>query len=315
MATMQARRGRRDAKSNLAGDVRAVDSAPNFPLLSPVTQGVDELSLQVMPVLQTTLDAHQLISLFHECARQVVLHDGVTYRYPGNEDGLSIGESGPHTCAYRLMVEGSVLGEIIFSRSLPFSGKETSLLESLICALVYPLRNCLRYKAAMEESRRDALTGIYNRSVLEVTLKREVSLAHRYHTPLSVIFMDIDYFKSVNDSCGHAVGDAVIREFARCVSEKIRATDILSRYGGDEFVAILPNTTLDGAELLATRIREGVEQSVCFANLNHDMKITTSIGIADLNGRQTAQSLLNRADRSLFLAKRAGRNCIRHAPD
>jgi diguanylate cyclase (GGDEF)-like protein len=314
MATTQIKQGRKGAGRDFVGDIRIMGSSlAAAASLSPIGRGIAEMSLQLLPVLQTTLDIHQLIGLFHGHAKQVIHHDSVLYRHPKDGAGVSIGEPGRHSCTYRLVVEGAALGEIAFSRSQSFSAPEISLLECLVCALVYPLRNGLSYKAAMEEARRDSLTGVYNRGVMEAALEREVGLAHRYHSPLSLIFMDIDYFKSINDTYGHTVGDEAIREFARCVNEKIRATDILSRYGGDEFVAILPNTTLEGADLLANRIREGMMQSRGFAEMARGMRITASIGIASLEGGETAQHLLDRADRLLNLAKQAGRDCVRRA--
>jgi diguanylate cyclase (GGDEF)-like protein len=209
------------------------------------------------------------------------------------------------------VIGGTVLGEIAFSRKQVFSPTEISALECLLCTLVYPLRNGLNYKTAMEEARRDPLTGVYNRGAMEVMIEREVGLARRYRSPLSLIFMDIDCFKSINDTYGHMIGDEVIREFVRCVNDKMRTTDILFRYGGDEFVAILPNTTLEGAEQLAGRIREAVANSIRLTRIGRGMKITTSIGISSLESRETAQRLLDRADRSLNLAKQDGRDCIR----
>jgi len=300
----------------MAGGIRTVDTplAVLFPALASEKAefNIAERTAQLLPTLQTTLDVPQLLGLFHNHIKQSIPHDGVLYRYPNGAGELSTGIPGKHSCVYRLVVEGTELGEITFSRGRPFSDAEIALLESQICALVYPLRNGLSYKAAMDQARRDPLTGVYNRGVIEVALEREVNLARRYGSPLSVIFMDIDHFKAVNDTFGHMAGDDVIREFARCVNDKIRTTDILSRYGGDEFVAILPNTTMEGAEQLAGRIRDAVVSSGCLAKIGQDLKVTTSIGIASLEGDESAQQLLDRADKSLSLAKHEGRNCIRY---
>ncbi len=299
----------------MAGGIRTVDTplAVLFPMLSSEKTefSLAERRAQLLPTLQTTLDIPQLIGLFHSHIKQISPHDAVLYRYPNGAGEVFTGNPGKHSCVYRLVVEGMELGEITFSRDRLFSGAEISALESLTSALVYPLRNGLSYKMAMDKARRDPLTGVYNRGVIEVALEREVSLARRYRSPLSVIFMDIDRFKVVNDTYGHIVGDEVIREFARCVNDKIRTTDILSRYGGDEFVAILPNTTMEGAEQLAGRIRDAVVNSDCLAKIGQGLKVTTSIGIASLEDDESAQQLLDRADRSLSLAKHEGRDCIR----
>lgn len=316
MATPQLEQRRKSAGRDIPGGVRIVDVPVTalFPLPAQrsTVRGLAEINAQLLPALQTTLDIPQLIGLFHSHAKQVAPHDGVLYRYPKGGGEISVGDLGRHSSSYRLVVEGSVLGEIAFSREQIFSATEVSMLDCLLCVLVYPLRNGLSYKAAMEEAQRDPLTGVYNRGVMQIALDREVGLARRYRAPLSLIFMDIDYFKTINDTYGHMVGDEVIREFVRCVNDKIRITDILSRYGGDEFVVILPNTTLEGAELLAGRIREAVAHSNCLSRIGQDKKITTSIGISSLEGEETAQQLLDRADKSLNVAKQDGRDCVRH---
>ena len=315
MAITQLKQGRKYAARNFAGNIRTVGSQAETTLpISWVRQDLAERSsLHLLPVLQTTLDILQLVRLFHGRAKQIVPHQAILYRYPTSGEAISIGELCKHTCTYRLVVEGVLLGEITFSRTQIFSDAEISLLESLVSSLIYPLRNGLIYKAAMEEARRDPLTGVHNRGAMEEALEREVGLARRCRSPLSLIFMDIDYFKAINDNSGHIVGDQVIREFARCADDKVRATDILSRYGGDEFVVILPNTAPKGAEQLASRIRAAVAQSPYLLRIGRDRKITASIGIANLKINEKAQDLLGRADKALASAKQDGRNCIRRA--
>ncbi len=131
--------------------------------------------------------------------------------------------------------------------------------EYLLGALVYPLRNALDFRRAREDASRDPLTGVYNRLGVDGLLRREIGLAHRHATPLSLAFLDIDHFKSINDSYGHASGDAALRVFAECIRSCIRDTDVVARYGGDEFMLILSNTPLAGARLVAERLRRAVE--------------------------------------------------------
>lgn len=315
MATPQLRQQGKNRGHAIAGDVRIVGAPVTamFPLPTKprAGRGLAEMTAGLIPALQTTLDISRMIGLFHSHARRIVHHDGVSYRYPESGGEFSVGNPGSHSCTYRLEVAGAVLGEVVFSRGQIFSDAEISTLECLLCALVYPLRNGLSYKMAMEEAQHDPLTGVYNRGAMEAALDREVSLARRYGSPLSLLFMDIDCFKAVNDTYGHMVGDEVIREFVRCVNSKMRTTDILSRYGGDEFVVILPNTDLDGAEQLAGRVREAVTHSKRLAKIGQDVKVTTSIGISTLGDGETARQVLDRADRSLNSAKQSGRDCIR----
>lgn len=269
------------------------------------------LAMQLAVALQTTLDVNNLVECFAREVLGVIPHDSI---YFVNEDhGVYFlhGETARHSCHYHLTVEGQSYGELSFSRGRKFTEEELSLMEHLLCALVYPLRNALTYKAAVEEARRDPLTGVYNRGVMETVLAREVGLAHRHRSPFSAVFLDIDRFKSINDCHGHAVGDEAIRAFVRCVEKSIRTTDILSRYGGDEFLVLLNNTPLDGAVLLAERIRKVVEEEGRLGHAAPDLRLSASIGVAALQPGESAESLVARADAALNLAKQRGRNCVR----
>ncbi|OGI48104.1 MAG: hypothetical protein A2151_02820 [Candidatus Muproteobacteria bacterium RBG_16_65_34] len=271
----------------------------------------ESLLLQLTVALQKTLDVNTLIECFAREVRGVIPHDSI---YFVNEDhGVYFlhGEAARHSCHYHLTVEGQSYGDLSFGRGRKFTEEELSLLEHLLCALVYPLRNALTYKAVVEEARRDPLTGVYNRGVMETVLAREVGLAHRHRSPFSAIFLDIDLFKSINDCHGHAVGDEAIRAFVRCVEKSIRTTDILSRYGGDEFLVLLNNTPLDGAVLLAERIRKVVEEEGRLGHTAPDLRLSASIGVATLQPGESAESLVARADAALNLAKQRGRNCVR----
>ena len=139
--------------------------------------------------LQTTLDVKQLITLFGRDVRSVVPQAGVTYRNEPHQLEVTLGDSAEHSCDYRLMVEGEALGEIAFSGDGAFTDEEIGVLEYLLCALVYPLCNALRYKTALDEARKDPLTGVYNRGVMETVLEREIGLARRYQLPFSLLFM------------------------------------------------------------------------------------------------------------------------------
>ncbi len=153
----------------------------------------------------------------------------------------------------------------------------------------------------------DKITGIYNRSKLEEILSYEIERAKRYNHPLSLIMLDIDHFKEVNDTYGHLVGDDVLRDIATFVSRIIRKTDIFARWGGDEFVILCPSTDLSGACTLGEKIRRETEDH----NFNIKKSITVSMGITQLRPEDDAVSFIQRADKLLYKAKNEGRNMIK----
>jgi diguanylate cyclase (GGDEF)-like protein len=271
---------------------------------------VQEKTLKITSVLQTTLEVSKLIELFAAEVQGAAAHHHVSYRNPAQGIDLSLGKPARHSCTYRLLLLGQSLGELTFTRKKRFSEAEIQLIEGLLTGLVYPLRNALLYHDALQAAFKDPLTGVNNRATMNVVLRREVEIARRYGTPLSFIIMDIDNFKTINDTYGHATGDVAIKSLAERVTECIRSTDILFRYGGEEFTVLLNNTTPDGALLLAERIRHTVELSECDYN-NKLINMTVSMGVSYLNGEDDEQRLFEKADSALYQAKSEGRNCVR----
>lgn len=162
----------------------------------------------------------------------------------------------------------------------------------------------------------DPLTQLYNRHFMQDALKREFARAKRYRSRLSCIMVDIDHFKNVNDQYGHTQGDAVLREFAALIGNTTREVDIPCRYGGEEFLVILPETDRRGAECLADRLRRATEAMPIFrvesSELLQDVSISISVGAASFPDPRirTEKDLVMLADEALYLAKNQGRNCV-----
>jgi diguanylate cyclase (GGDEF)-like protein len=157
----------------------------------------------------------------------------------------------------------------------------------------------------------DGLTGAYNKRYLAETLAREVARSRRYGRDLSLVMLDLDRFKEVNDAHGHLDGDAVLSAICHAIAAEIREEDVLARYGGEEFVVLLPETDLDHALLLAEKLRALVAALEPVVD-GEPLIVTISLGVAALApGVDTAEALLRRADERLYEAKRAGRNCVR----
>jgi diguanylate cyclase (GGDEF)-like protein len=168
---------------------------------------------------------------------------------------------------------------------------------------------------AERQSMTDALTRLYNRRSMDRLLEREVALAERHGHPLSVVMVDLDKFKEINDAHGHAAGDHLLRSFADCVRITLRKTDLAFRYGGDEFVIALPQTAVAQAQQVVGKLRQAfasVDFDSAIANL--DNQPTLSIGVAERNpitSALTLSGLLAAADAALYEAKNSTRNCVR----
>ena len=155
------------------------------------------------------------------------------------------------------------------------------------------------YLMTFSEARTDSLTGLGNRRTLDHVLSTQFSLLTRYGTPFSLAVVDIDNFKNLNDKHGHLHGDQMLRALTGLLTDALRTVDVLTRYGGDEFVVVMPQTDLAGARILGERLRAKVEQ---------DMPFTISAGVVLANEADTPESLFHRADAALYRAKTDGRN-------
>jgi len=159
----------------------------------------------------------------------------------------------------------------------------------------------------------DPLTRLLNRRALVERLSREVDRAKRYESQLSLLLLDVDHFKSINDSCGHLVGDGVLRQIGSLIEASVRTVDIAARYGGEEFVILLPETSQEGGVIFAERLRESVEHYPFDAAGDEPLHLTASIGVATFPSPRvdSTEDLFARADEALYRAKSSGRNQVR----
>ena len=153
----------------------------------------------------------------------------------------------------------------------------------------------------------DGLTQINNKRYLMETLEREIPRARRHQRPLSVVMFDIDHFKSINDNYGHLAGDYVLKELATLVKGRLRPDDVLGRYGGEEFLAALPETDLVGAASIADDLRRRIEERR-FVFEGETISVTVSLGCGELDGKMDVTKLIKAADEKLYEAKNSGRN-------
>ena len=263
------------------------------------------LRLRMANVLHGSLVVDEVLHLFVREAQTHIRRFSFRYRNAEEDVFYDEGRAYAHRANYHLDLHGSSLGTIIISRSQPFSPEDLRLFESMLCTLVFPLRNALLHERALRSATIDPLTGVQNRNGLRQHLDHQVLLAARHGTPTCVMMIDIDYFKSINDSHGHAAGDHVLIDTVRQITAATRTSDAVFRYGGEEFVVVLSNTSLDGARRLAERVRESVRKSRGSA-----LSVTVSIGVSAWQPDDSATTLLNRADARLYSAKHQGRNRV-----
>ncbi|WP_305763980.1 GGDEF domain-containing protein [Cellvibrio sp. PSBB023] len=290
-------------------NAQKANGAGNIPLGIPTQDQELAVRARLTQALQMSLDPSEIISLFFHQIQPLVQMSGVLFKSATTKDDARVGRESLHHCDYRLTTDEGYLGEVIFSRSKRFSEDELARIEQLLSLLVYPLRNAVRYQTAMRLALLDPLTLVGNRAALNNSLKRELQLANRQHQQLSLLMIDVDYFKKINDDYGHHRGDLILCDIAKNIQSVCRSTDSIFRYGGEEFVVILSNTNSLGAEIIAERIRQQIANTQIFHN-GTGINTTVSIGISTHNGEhnEEMESLFERADRALYRAKQSGRN-------
>lgn len=293
---------------NSLGNISAIANPQQIKEMGNFTKDFVELTT----LLQTSLSSDEILAQFSRETNAKVPHDGFSYVNEKHDIHFILGETARHACTYQLTINEESLGIISLTRATPFTEEEIEKLERYLCTLHYPLRNALLYSQAVSAAHKDALTGIGNRAALSRGLFREIEMAHRHHRNLGILMIDIDHFKRVNDSFGHLTGDKVIQSIVHCLSASIRVTDSLYRYGGEEFVILLPETDGNGVLRLAKRIRRRVEKLSQLHN-ETEFRVTVSIGVANFQANDDEKSLLKRADTALYRCKNEGRNCIRIA--
>jgi len=165
-------------------------------------------------------------------------------------------------------------------------------------------------EVAYEKSIHDGLTGLYTHNFFQNYLEQAISKAKRYGTPLSLLMLDIDYFKKFNDTYGHPAGDRVLVNIARLLKEALREADIAARYGGEEFILVLPETDDRRAYLLAERLRKNVQAFDFLRGKEKGVEITISIGVAGYGKGMHREVLISQADQALYRAKKEGRNKV-----
>jgi len=290
--------------------LESIESLTNVVDLSklPSNSRLRDLQFELTHKLQSSLEIQSTLQEFFNKIGSIIHLDGLAYQQPGKENVFILGEATVHKACYAIHVESENLGSVTFHRVKPFLEAELAILEMMIGTLCYPLRNAFLYQQAIQNSYSDALTGIGNRAAMVASLDRELKLFQRHQQCFSILIIDIDFFKKINDTYGHTTGDTVLRAVAKELQQELRETDLIFRFGGEEFVAILTNTPIANAQITAHRLRKRIASARLIDKA--DSKITISIGVSESHHEDSLESLFERADNALYKAKHNGRNCV-----
>jgi diguanylate cyclase (GGDEF)-like protein len=213
-----------------------------------------------------------------------------------------------------LISRGRVIGAIELRNRAggqTFGRQEQEMVMGFVEPVAIAIDNALLFQRSQELSVTDDLTKLYNSRFLNDTLAREVKRARRYGSQVSLIFLDLDGFKTVNDRHGHLVGSRTLIEIGQVVRDAVREIDVVSRYGGDEFTVVLPQTGPDGAKVIAERIRQAIAERVFMEKEGLAVRLTASIGVASFpRPCDSPEELIQAADRAMYKVKGSTKNCV-----
>lgn len=265
--------------------------------------------LQLSDLLSRSLSITDVIDIFSNEIQSYIPHKAYRFISERFDSPISKGKVDRFSLNYRLTLHDQLLGELTIYRSTRFSTNEVCEFEDLLCGLVYPVKNSLMYETALKSAYEDPLTHLGNRTAMESFLPREIGLAKRHDSSMALMIIDLDGFKEINDNYGHDVGDKVLQNVGEVLKEVVRNTDLVYRFGGDEFISALPQTDMQGALDVAERVRVGIDKLMVIEN-NADLRVSVSIGITMVLAGDDYSRTFKRADKALYKAKNAGKNRI-----
>ncbi len=248
------------------------------------------------------------------CHRPVILNEFRSHALYDAEFDRCIGVESRSVMAVPLVSRGRVIGVVKLVNRQPgdsFSPADQSLVTLLMEPAAIALENAILFKKMEHLSVTDDLTGLHNVRYLNGFLYRELKRCRRYNLPVSVVFLDMDGFKTVNDRFGHLAGSQTLTEVGQVLQRTVREIDMVARYGGDEFVLILPQTGTRGAAIIAERIREAIAEATFLGDIGLQVRLTASLGVASFPEQGTTRDeLIHQADAAMYRVKESGKNGV-----
>jgi diguanylate cyclase (GGDEF)-like protein len=271
--------------------------------------GIDEPAAthELVAKLQTSLDIEDVLAIYAKFAKQLLNFSGIQFQSTIGTAQTSNSNTSNTPYIFDLSIGSEHLGQLIYFSQYPLGHSIEKKLRILHSALIYPLRNAMMYSRVLKLATKDALTSLNNRSQFNDFLAQKLENCRRYQRPFSLILLDLDNFKQVNDNYGHKVGDDMLKEFAQVLSRSIRGTDSVFRFGGDEFALLIEDPEFTTNKVVAERIMRLVRESTMMSQYS----VTTSIGFTLASSQDCQNEIFARADKGLYKAKASGRNCAK----
>jgi two-component system cell cycle response regulator len=309
-------------ESVLAAEVRALSTCGAFDrLFDLLTQFVSQVMgyrwLALLVNRPQHLGLHTHPSVRATCEREVrqalSLPEETVILAIEDEDALA-GPANAQALVRSVEFGHETIAKLALSPKGSGDPQDTRILDVVARELGGPLRMAMLVEEAQHAATTDPLTGIMNRRAMLAALDVEQSRSERHGYPMSLLLLDVDHFKTINDQHGHAMGDQVLATLGRLLADQVRKTDFVGRWGGEEFVVVFSGADEDGAFIGAERIRRAVENIELFDDKGQPIPVRVSIGISCLEVNDSAEILIDRADRAMYQAKATGRNRVVVAP-
>ncbi|GAA0856079.1 GGDEF domain-containing protein [Aliiglaciecola litoralis] len=276
----------------------------------PQQSGLSQMeSHDIMQQLAASIDLHKLTSVFYAQLKRYLNVDSVTIKFPTGLLSMGDNSQANNIKTLEQVANHTILATLVYGFSNPLSPRETTVLNQLHKHFKFPLKNALEHHNVKQLALKDHLTSLGNRANYQETLQRLISQARRSHEAFGLLVIDMDNFKTINDTFGHHEGDNVLTAMADALRQSVRDTDYVFRFGGDEFCCLLPGSDAATNSKIAQRIRRFMQDMPILAR----HRVSCSIGSTQFVEQDSEQDLFNRADKALYLAKQSGRSCFKAA--